>query len=155
MTIDLANAAGQHSAAISGIKILGGELFDQFTEKRETLNINLDLGNIRTSAQLQKYLEAEYGPQLTRQLLDHWHKPKMIEHEPDNHAPSADNEALEPITTPEDDDKNGAENSAVGAENRAILFDRDRARKPIGDLDTKTAKRALESLQNSQAPKLK
>jgi hypothetical protein len=61
LNIDLATAAGQHSAAITGIKTLGGEMFSMFTERKENLNINVDLSNIRSNAQLKQYLEAEYG----------------------------------------------------------------------------------------------
>jgi hypothetical protein len=99
LNIDLATAAGQHSAAITGIKTLGGEMFSMFTERKENLNINVDLSNIRSNAQVKQYLEAEYGPVLTQQILDHWHKPKMIEHDPQSEAHSdalrADNETLD------------------------------------------------------------
>jgi hypothetical protein len=157
LNIDLATAAGQHSAAISGIKVLGGELYSMFTERKETMNINVDLGNIRTSAQLQKYLEDEYGPQLTQQLLDHWHKPKAIEYDPTeahSDALRADSETLDAELEANNQGLGEANNRAVEAENRAVVFDRDRARPDHSDLDAKTAQLALQSLANSKPPKV-
>src|SRR4029079_9450600 len=53
---DLASHAGQHSAAITARKLIGQELFGQYTDRRETLNINMDLRDIRTMADLKASL---------------------------------------------------------------------------------------------------
>jgi hypothetical protein len=67
---------------------IGNEMFDMFTERRENLNINLDLSNIRSNAQLRDYMIGQYGEKLTEAIMAHWHSPKTIEHKPQLEAHS-------------------------------------------------------------------
>ena len=95
---ELASAAGQHSAAITGRKLLGQEMFRMFTERRET-SIDINLSHIRTKDDLRQSMIADFGEEATDYLFQLWAKPKIIQHDQQNssHSPKEDH------TIPTDD----------------------------------------------------
>jgi hypothetical protein len=128
LNIDLARESGQHAAAFKGLAMLGSEMFEAFVQKRET-NINLDV-KITSKAQLRAALVNEYGEELAANIWQHWSSttPKLIEHDPNNDA--------------NDVTFHGAETSDSKAQRG---HPRDSA---------KATQLAMESLQNSKAPKV-
>src|SRR5262249_3229072 len=113
---------------------------------------------IRNTAQLKQYLQTEYGETLADQIMNHWHKPKMIEHDPSDALRDHDDKTLEGELEAElgaDVGLTGPVNQATNqAENKVVKSDNDRASARHSDLDAKTAQLALQSLVNSKPPKV-
>jgi hypothetical protein len=92
LTIDLAREAGQHTAALKGLGMIGSEMFQAFVEKRETVNIDI---KVNSKAELKAMLINDYGEQLAEQIWHRWSNstPKLIEHDPTNGAETSESEA--------------------------------------------------------------
>ena len=75
---DLASAAQQYSAAITARKLIGQELFGQFTNRRETINIDMDY---RSIDELKADLIRDYGQEIADGIWAKWSAPKQIEHD--------------------------------------------------------------------------
>jgi len=75
---DLASAAQQYSAAIKARKLIGQELFGQFTNRRETINFDMDY---RSVDELKADLIRDYGQEIADGIWAKWSAPKQIEHD--------------------------------------------------------------------------
>lgn len=75
---DLASAAQQYSAAITARKLIGQELFGQFTNRRETINFDMDY---RSVDELKADLIRDYGQEIADGIWAKWSAPKQIEHD--------------------------------------------------------------------------
>jgi hypothetical protein len=147
LNADLAREAGQHAPALTALKMLGGELFRAFTERKETVNLDIQ---VRSNAELKELMVKEYGERATDLIWQAWNSPKQIEgavgpaegHDIDVHGESLCSPA-------------GEDERAVGAlhdpQNRAVVLDAQVERPKVGDM----AALAAESLARSRAPKLK
>jgi hypothetical protein len=150
LNCDLARESGQHAPALTGLKLLGQELFHAFTERKEILNLEV---KARSKAELRELLVQEYGEEATEVLWSAWTKPKMIQ---------GTVTELQPDTEPQDHDHDidvrgdvvpahgaviGAQDSESNGVNRS---DTARARGPIDDM----TRHAMQSLDRSKPPKV-
>jgi hypothetical protein len=77
LTADLAREAGQHAASLTGLRMLGGELYHAFTERKEVVNLEVQA---KSKAELKQLLIDDFGADLAEQIWQSWGaKPKLIE----------------------------------------------------------------------------
>lgn len=142
---ELASAAGQHSAAITGRKLLGQELFGMFTDRRET-SIDVNFSHIRTKDDLRQSMVEDFGEEATDYLFQLWAKPKLIEHGPQNINQSHQDDHTSHTNGAADDQHQEDENQPVGSQNHAETSDSASEGGPVDDM----ARLAARSLQDSK-----
>jgi terminase small subunit-like protein len=77
LTIDLARESGQYAASLTGLRMIGSEMFNAFKEKKEIVNLDI---KVNSKAELKAMLIEDYGPDLAEQIWQSWgSSPKLIE----------------------------------------------------------------------------
>jgi hypothetical protein len=142
---ELAKEAGQHAPALTGLKMLGNELFRAFADRREVINLDI---RAKSKNELKALMVEELGEDVAEIVWQSWNgpKPKMIEGaviEPQSHE---DHYPDIGINGPLSADVAQPDN----AQNRAVEPDSKPARGPLGDM----TRHAMQSLDRSKPPKV-
>jgi hypothetical protein len=139
---ELAKESGQHAPALTGLKMLGNELFRAFTDRKEIINLDI---RAKSKSELKAIMVEELGEDVAEIVWQSWNRPRQIE---------ASATELEPVQEPDSEGDIGLHGEPVATQNvplkRAVEPDTPRASAPRHDME----RLALESLANSKPPEV-